>query len=286
MRVAFLGLGAMGSRMAHNLMLAGYELIVWNRSRGACDVFEEAGCLVADNPAETARGSDVVISMVRDNLASREVWLDADYGALAAMKDGAVGVESSTCTVSWIRELGALFEERDPGFIDAPVVGSRLQAEKKELIYLAGGDGDYLKKVEPVLLCMGSAVHHCGEIGNGAALKLIVNALLGAQVALMGELLPVIEGLGLDKKEITGILNQAPPFSKAAYAAMLLMIENNHAPAFPVGLMDKDLSYLTYSWADKRDLPVCETVLNVFQKAIEAGFAEDNMTSVVRLYDS
>ena len=116
-RIAFLGLGAMGSRMAANLLKAGHQVTVWNRSAAACAPLVVAGAQAADTAAEAASQADFVIAMVRDDEASRSVWLDA--GVLAAMQPNAVAIESSTLSVDWIRELGAAAAGHAPMLVAA-----------------------------------------------------------------------------------------------------------------------------------------------------------------------
>src|SRR5690606_22622093 len=137
-RVAVLGLGLMGSGMAHNLQRGGVQLTVYNRSRGKAEGLARAGAQVAETPGSAAEDADVVISMVADDAASREVWLGED-GALARMKPGSVAVESSTVTVGWVRDLRRAAEARGVALLDAPVTGSRDQAAGGQLLFLVGG---------------------------------------------------------------------------------------------------------------------------------------------------
>ena len=118
--IAFLGLGAMGSRMAAHLIKAGHKLTVWNRTPKAAEALLAAGATWAKTPAEAARGADFVIAMVRDDAASRSVWCDPATGALAAMQPGAIAIESSTLSVCWMRELGRLAQACRIGFVEAP----------------------------------------------------------------------------------------------------------------------------------------------------------------------
>ena len=283
MRVTVLGLGAMGSRIAYNLLNTGSQLTAWNRSRDAAEIFRDTGAYIAATPREAVEDADFVISMVRDDPASEQIWLEPEKGALKAMQPDAVAIESSTCTVSWIRRLARNFDERGIAFLDAPVVGSRRQAEEAQLIHIVGGDELTLTRARPLLACIGSAIHHAGPTSSGAAMKLLVNALLGIQVASLAELLPAIENMGLDLNLVVDILGQSPPCSQAALAAAKMMVTENFSPAFPIHLMEKDLIELK---ADNigRQTPVSDTALTVFSRAVELGYGEDNMTGVAKLY--
>jgi 3-hydroxyisobutyrate dehydrogenase len=135
-KITVLGLGAMGSRMAGNLLKAGHSITVWNRTPAAAAVLVSAGAKQAATPKEAVAGSDFVIAMVRDDEVSRELWLSPETGALAGMVESAVAIESSTLTPNWVRGLGAAVEKRGYAFLEAPVAGSRPQAEAGQLVYL------------------------------------------------------------------------------------------------------------------------------------------------------
>src|SRR5919109_4498430 len=137
--IAVLGLGAMGSRMAANLVKAGYGVRVWNRTADAATPLVEAGARQAPSPREAAAGAAFVIAMLRDDEASRKVWLDPENGAFRALDPQAVAIESSTLTLDWIRNLGQAAAEQGLSLLEAPVAGSRPQAEAGQLIYLCGG---------------------------------------------------------------------------------------------------------------------------------------------------
>ena len=200
MRVAVLGMGAMGSRIAASLLKAGHSVTVWNRTIERTKPLVEQGASAAASPRAAAEGADAVLSMVRDDEASRRVWLAPDDGALAAMSGEAIGIESSTLTPDWVRDLAASFTARGVPFLDAPVVGTRAQAESVTLIHLVGGDAMTIARAQPLFSAIGNAAHHAGSVGSGAALKLLVNALLTTQVAIIGELLGAAERLGLDRR--------------------------------------------------------------------------------------
>ena len=137
-KIAVLGLGAMGSRMAVNLLTAGYTVPVWNRSPESTKPLAAKGANLATTPKLAAKSADIVISMVTDINASKAVWLDSETGALSGMVEGAIAIESSTLTVNWIKELAAEITGQGIGFLDAPVVGTRPQADSGTLVYLVG----------------------------------------------------------------------------------------------------------------------------------------------------
>jgi len=284
MRVAVLGMGAMGSRMVISLLKAGHSVTVWNRTTERNKPLVELGASAAASPREAAKDADAIVSMVRDNEASRRVWLSPDDGALVAMSSTAIGIESSTLTPDWVRELASAFAARSVPFLDAPVVGTRAQADAVTLIHLVGGDAATMSRAKPVLSAIGIAAHHVGVAGSGAALKLLVNALLTIQVATIGELLGAAEQLGLDRKRAGEVIAEMPSCSASAKGAMMAMLTRNFAPAFPVELVEKDLGYLA-STVPVDAIPVSAAAHGVFERAIEAGLRGENMTAVAKLYD-
>ncbi|MGL6071915.1 NAD(P)-dependent oxidoreductase [Craterilacuibacter sp.] len=283
-RIAFLGLGAMGSRMAGRLAMAGFPLTVWDRSEDHCRLMAHHGAQLADSPAAAARGADVVISMLSDDDASREVWLDPKNGALSALGEDALAIESSTLSPAWIHELAQRMGSTN--FLDAPVSGSRAQAEAGQLVYLAGGTDSAFRRARPILKTMGSVVHHVGSAGQAAHLKLAVNALLGSQMAVMAEMLGFLAKSGIDPDRALDIISSMPIASPAACASARLMLARNFAPLFPIELIEKDYRYLLEAaGALEAELPISAAVQLVLANAQLRGFGRDNISALVRLYD-
>src|SRR3954447_24355804 len=159
--VALLGLGTMGHGMAMNLLAAGFPLAVWNRTRAKAEPLAQVGATVADSPARAAGNAAVVIAMLADDAASRAAWLGQD-GALAVMPSESIAVECSTLSPDWIAELHAAVKGRGLRMVEAPVTGSRPQAEAGQLNFLAGADDQTLAAVTPVLRCMSKEILHLG----------------------------------------------------------------------------------------------------------------------------
>ena len=283
-RIAILGLGAMGSRMASRLLVAGHELRVWNRSPGRAAQLVADGARGASTPAEAAEGAEIVISMVRDDEAARAVWLDPEAGALGRLSSQAIVIESSTTTPNWARQLHAACDRIGASCVDAPVVGSRPQAETGQLIFLVGGKAEVAKQVEPVLLAMGSVVHHAGEIGAGSVIKLMVNALFGVQVATVAELIALASRAGLDPARAIEIVASTPTASPAAKGAAMSMLAKTFAPLFPIELVEKDFGYALQIAGSAEDAPVTAATQKVFSRAIREGFGARNLTAVAELY--
>jgi 3-hydroxyisobutyrate dehydrogenase-like beta-hydroxyacid dehydrogenase len=284
--IAFLGLGAMGSRMARRLLAAGHRVAVYNRSPDRARALAAEGARQASTARAAATGADLVIAMVSDDAASRALWLDEREGAAAGLRPGAIAVESSTLTPGWVRELGARLAARGAAFLDAPVVGSRPQAEGGALIYLVGGEAETLTSVRPVLSALGSAVHHVGPLGAGATFKLAANALFGAQVAVLGELCGVLRHAGIDSSTAIALLSSLPMWSPAMQGAGAQIAARAFAPLFPINLVEKDLRYLVETARAVHALtPTCAAVHDVYTTARRKGHGDDNIAGVAQLFE-
>jgi 3-hydroxyisobutyrate dehydrogenase-like beta-hydroxyacid dehydrogenase len=242
--IAFLGLGAMGSRMALRLLDAGHASKVWNRSAAAAEPLIAKGAIHAATPRAAAESAEIVIAMLSDDEAARSVWLNTRTGAIRGLSKGAIAMECSTVTPDWIAELATAADAKSVTLLDAPVAGSRPQAEAGQLIFLAGGPDHAMKRAAPIMKAMGQTIHHLGPTGHGARMKLAVNAMLGGQMALVAEVSAFLKKSGLDFANASAIMQQMPVTSPAAAIAFRLMVAGNHDPLFPVSLMAKDLSYV------------------------------------------
>lgn len=284
--IAILGLGAMGARMAARLLDARHDVTVYNRTMDRARELAAQGARTAESPRQAAEGCDVVISCVRDDDASRAVWLDPDRGALVALGENAVAIESSTLTVEWTRELAAAAAKRDVAFLDAPVAGSRPQAEAGQLIYLVGGDASTVETVRDVLRVMGGAVHHCGPSGSGMVMKLAVNALFGVQVAALAEVLGMTRKAGISDGQAIEVLGAMPITSPALKGIGALMAGRTFAPMFPIDLVEKDFGYVVATTSRLGgDSPVATAVRGVYARAKDAGLGGDNITGVVKVFE-
>src|SRR5580704_1130723 len=280
-RIAFLGLGIMGSGMARRLLVSGFPLVVFNRNAEKSRPFAAEGAQVAGSPREAAAQADVIISMVADDVAARSLWL-GDNGALAAARPGTVCIECSTVTVNWVRELSAAAAARGCEFLDSPVTGSKTHAAAGELSFLVGGDSATLEKARPVLAAMSKAIIHLGPTGSGALLKLINNFVCGVQVAALAEALAVIERSGLDRAKALEILTGGAPGSPLVKTVAGRMTAPDFTPNFLLRLMAKDLGYAIAEGGKLSvELITATAALEDFQRAIAAGHGGQDIAAVV-----
>jgi 3-hydroxyisobutyrate dehydrogenase len=279
--VALLGLGTMGAGMAATLLKAGFPLAVWNRSRAKVDAFAAQGARAAESPADAARGASVILSMLADDAASRAVWLGSD-GALAAAEHGAVLVDSSTVSPTWIAELAEAAAARGVSFLDAPVTGSRAQAAGGQLSFLVGGPSEALAKARPVLEAMSKEIVHLGSVGSGAKLKLVNNFLCGVQIASLAEGMVWLERSGLDRDKALEFLKRGAAGSPLLANISARMANKDYGVNFYLKLMSKDLKYAGESAAENGvDLTTAANARALFEQAIALGYAEKDMSAVV-----
>lgn len=283
--LAFLGLGAMGSRMAANLLKAGHQLTVWNRDQAKAVPLAQQGAAVAGSPRAAAEGADFVFSMVTDDKAARAVWLAAETGALHALRRGSIAIECSTVTPGWVRELGAAVTAAGAQLLDAPVAGSRPQAENGQLVFMAGGEAHSLAKAEAVLAPLAAKVMHVGGVGQGAVLKLAVNTLFAAQLESIAELLGFLARNGFQREQAAELLGGFPVISAPLAGAAKLMASGSKAPLFTIDLIEKDLGYiLDVAKASGADLPGAENARAAFRRAQQAGLGQSNISGLAEVF--
>ena len=280
-RIAFLGLGIMGSGMARRLLVNGFPLAVFNRNAEKSRPFATEGAQAAGSPREAAAQADFIISMVADDVAARSLWL-GENGALASARPETVCVECSTVTVNWARELSAAALARHCECLDAPVTGSKTHAAAGELTFLVGGNSATLEKARPILAAMSKAIVHVGPTGSGALLKLINNFVCGVQVASLAEAMAMIERSGLDRARALEILTAGAPGSPLVKTVAGRMTAPDFAPNFLLRLMAKDLGYAIQEGGKLSvELLTAAAALQEFQRAIAAGHGQKDIAAVV-----
>jgi len=283
-KIAVLGLGAMGSRMAQHLIRAGHQITVWNRTPAVAEPLVAQGAKQAFTPKAAVADAEFVIAMLRDDEVSRQVWLDPENGALAGMTVGTVAIESSTLTPDWISELGAVLAAQDISLLEAPVSGSRPQADAAQLVYLVGGDSQVLEQCRPFLAVMSSAIHHVGGLGHGALVKLATNALLGIQVTALAEIIGMLQRNGADASKAISAMSTTTVWAPAANYYTSTMLNDNFAPLFPVELIEKDFNYAIAAAGSAEKAPTISAARDVFRQALAQDLGKENMTSVAKLF--
>ncbi len=280
--VAILGLGIMGSGMAARLLSTGFPVSVFNRRREKSEPFSKAGAFVADSPREAASRANIVISMVADDAASRDVWLGED-GALAGAARGSLLIESSTLSVAWVRELAALAVQRECEFLDAPVTGTKPHAASGELFFMVGGSDAALAKARDVFAVLGRETIHLGPTGSGALIKLINNFVCGVQAASFAEALALVSAGGLDRDKCITVLSNSALASPLIKRMVASLAADDFSPNFPLKLMTKDIGYAIHEASDNGlALRTAAPALEVFKNAVAEGLGDQDFSAVVK----
>jgi len=273
----------MGAGMARRLLKAGYEVTVYNRTRERAESLGADGARVAASPKQAAEHADMVIAMLADDNASRAAWT-GEAGALSGARPGTVLMDSSTLSVDWVRELAAAAAARGCPFIEAPVTGSKPQAEAGELLFLAGGEPQTLDAARPVLATMSRAIVHLGPIGSGSTMKLVNNFLSGVEAAALAEALAVIENSGLNRDAAFDILANGAPGSPLVKGVGKRMMARDYRVNFALHLMLKDLTYAVAEGARNGVvLTMGQTARDKFHEAASAGFGDKDFAAVAEL---
>lgn len=281
MKIGFIGLGIMGSRMAKNLAREGYALYVNNRSKNkAEELIKEDHVTWKDTPAEVAEEVDILFTV----LSSPEVVLNlatGNEGFLYHLKKDAIWVDSSTVNPSFSRDMAAYSKERDIKFLDAPVAGSKDPAEKGELLFLVGGEKATVDVCAPLFQVMGKKYIHAGENGKGSSLKMVFNLLLGQAMYAFSEGMNLGRSLGVDQTLMLDVLLQSPVVAPFISGKREKIEEGDYEAEFPLQWMQKDLQLASQSaYEEGLALPAVNVIKEIYGMARRHGYGEKDFSSV------
>jgi 3-hydroxyisobutyrate dehydrogenase-like beta-hydroxyacid dehydrogenase len=280
MRVGFLGLGIMGRAMSRNILQAGHQVAVYNRTPRDVPGLESA--LRPKDPAGVAKYSDVIVVMVTGPEAVDELLFGENGAAEAAA--GKTIVNMSTVDPAYAESLARKLEVMGVGYLDAPVSGSKKPAEEGNLVVLAGGPSRLVKELEPLLLCMARKVAHCGEAGAGSMMKMANNLLLGVMVEGLAEMLAFAEQGGLDAELVLKVVQNGPMANDLYEMKAPLLLSREYWPQFPLKHMAKDLRFAVRTAGETgARLEAGKTVAALFEQAESQGAGEEDFSAVARL---
>lgn len=286
LRIGFAGLGRMGERMAANLVKAGFDVCVWNRTVSKANVFAEVnGCRSAANPAQLAEQSDIVLSMLADDAAVEQVYFGS-AGFLTAKSGAAIFAEMGTISVSKVKAIAQAMETAGRSFVDAPVSGATKAAEDAQLLIMAGAEATtpVTEQLGPVLACLGKRTIWLGAVGAGATMKLSVNLLIHGMNQTLSEALALTDGAGIPTALAYEVIeNSAVAAPVISYRKGLYLDEAAHDVSFTVALARKDVG-LALELAEGLSVRMPQAALNrnVLKAAGDAGYDARDMAS---LYD-
>jgi 3-hydroxyisobutyrate dehydrogenase len=286
-RIAFLGLGIMGSRMAANLRRAGFELTVWNRTKATADAFAaEHGAAVADTPAEAAAVSDIVITMVVDGDQVKQVLLGRD-GVATRARPGLLCIDCSTIGPTATREIAGVLAHHGVNLLDAPVTGSSPKAQDGTLTIMAGGADEDFARARPVLEAMGALIVHAGPLGHGQMVKLINNAVAAINTAVVGEALLVAKRAGVDLDVLTQVVASGSGSSAMLELKAGPMRNHDYSTLFKLEHMLKDVRLcLEEGQTAGAPFPAAAYVREILTAANGRGHGEDDFAALIEVLES
>lgn len=270
MRIAFLGLGIMGKPMAQNLVKAGHEVRVWNRSSGKI----VGGAHGAATPADAAKDAEVVWLCVSDTKAVEEV-LFGNHGAAQSLRKDAIVVDSSTILPSASVKFAERVRTKGADFVDAPVTGSKTGAESGQLIFIVGAKQETFDRLQPLFAAMGKSAVRVGENGKGLAAKLSMNLMIALTFEGFAEALVLAKKQGVDLEPLMSLISQSMVRSGVVDYKAPFVLSRDFTANFPMRLMHKDIHLMLEAARQNGvKLPGLETVDRVYETSRHEGNSE------------
>ncbi|PIN20668.1 putative dehydrogenase [Handroanthus impetiginosus] len=280
-RIGFLGLGIMGSPMAQNLIKAGCDVTVWNRTKSKCDPLISLGAKYEPSPQEVAASCDVTFAMLADPESAVDVACGKN-GAASGMSPGKGYVDVSTVDGATSKLISTKVKSTGALFLEAPVSGSKKPAEDGQLIFLTAGDKSLYETAAPLLDIMGKSRFYLGDVGNGAAMKLVVNMIMGSMMASFSEGLLLSEKVGLDPSVLVEVISQgaisAPMYSMKGPS----MVQSLYPTAFPLKHQQKDLRLaLGLAESVSQPTPIAAAANELYKVAKSRGLSDEDFSAVI-----
>jgi len=279
--IGFVGTGLMGRGMARSLIRKGHAVRVYNRTRAKAEEVAQLGATVAATPAEAARGADIVVTMLADPKAVADCYEGPD-GLLSTLTKDAVVIDSSTVSPPTTQKMAGAVRAKGGHLLDAPVFGSKNEAETGALGFIVGGDRAVFDSVQDVLSCMGKSTY-VGPTGMGATAKIVVNLVIASELEAFYEGMVMATKAGLDPDQMYSILMNSRARSGIYEMKGPNILKRDFTTFFPLRLMDKDMR-LALETADalRLTLPVVKAVKEVLGACVAAGQGDEDMSSAIR----
>jgi 3-hydroxyisobutyrate dehydrogenase-like beta-hydroxyacid dehydrogenase len=281
MRIAYLGLGIMGRPMASNLVKAGHEVTVWNRTPGN----DVEGAKTAASPAEAARDAEVIWLCVADTKAVESV-LFGPQGVDESLADGQIVVDSSTISPTATRRFAERVGTKGVQYVDAPVTGSKAGAENGTLIFIVGGEEATIDKLKPLFAATGKKTFRMGETGKGEAAKLAMNLQIALIYEGFAEALTLAAKLGVNAETMLPLIEASMVRSGVVDYKAPFVLKRDFSANFPLRLMRKDIRLALEAAKEARvKLPALETVEEIYEMATEDGHENLDYAATITLLE-
>jgi 3-hydroxyisobutyrate dehydrogenase-like beta-hydroxyacid dehydrogenase len=280
--ISYLGLGTMGSGMASNLLKAGYELTVWDRTAEKCGPFARRGARVAKTPADAVRDSDLVMYCLSNDNAIEQVVFGKE-GILRVITGGQIAVDMSTVLPETSLREQEAYAKRGADFLDAPVFGSKDESVNAKLWVLVAGKKEVFEKAKPVLEKLGQTVHYLGKHGNATAMKLVGNLMVALELEALAEGLVLARKAGLDLKTVMEVVKVADFRSPLLVSNGENILKRDFSTYFALQLMLKDANLIQeFSDSLSSPAPALRVVQKHLQDAVALGFGKENASALIK----
>jgi 3-hydroxyisobutyrate dehydrogenase-like beta-hydroxyacid dehydrogenase len=280
MKIGFIGLGIMGSRMAANLQKHGYPVVVFNRTRAKAEPLLGPCGTFSDSPAKLAEQVDVLFTMLADPDAVEQA-ASGPGGFLTHLRHKALWVDCSSVNPSFSKKMAAEAARREVHFVDAPVTGSAAPAAEAKLFFWVGADRADLERIRPLLLCMGNKIVHAGGHGMGTSMKMVVNLLLGTGMAAFAEAMALGEGLGISRKMLFDSLLGTPAVAPFLASKREKIESGNYEAEFPLRWMQKDMHLASVSaYESGVAMPLTNVTKEIYRLAMRGGHATQDFSAI------
>jgi 3-hydroxyisobutyrate dehydrogenase/glyoxylate/succinic semialdehyde reductase len=280
MKIGFIGLGIMGSRMAGNLQKHGHSLVVFNRTRAKAEPLLGPCGTFSDSPAKLAEHVDVLFTMLANPDVVEQAALGAN-GFLNRLQSNALWVDCSSVNPSFSKKMAAEAARREVHFVDAPVTGSAAPAAEAKLIFWVGADPADLERIRPLLLCMGNKIVHTGGHGAGTSMKTVVNLLLGTGMAAFAEAMALGEGLGISREMLFDSLLGMPALAPFLASKREKIESGNYEAEFPLRWMQKDMHLATVSaYECGVAMPQTNVAKEIYRLAMRDGHDTEDFSAI------
>ncbi|MBD3205742.1 NAD-binding protein [Candidatus Bathyarchaeota archaeon] len=279
-KIGFIGLGLMGTGMSKNLLKAGYEVTVWNRTASKMDPLVEAGAKAAKNPKEVAQNSDVVVTIVTDSPDVEEVLLGSD-GAFYGAKKGDVFIDMSTISPIATREIAEKLSEKGIEMLDAPVSGGVIGANNGTLSIMVGGKEQIYRENRPILEAMGKTITYIGGNGDGQVCKAVNQILVGTTMLGVAEALVFAAKAGVNIEKVHEAVSGGAAGSWQLSNNGARLLKGDHEPGFKIKDYIKDLGIIMETAAEnKMPLPSTSMVFQMFRHCDAMGMRDKGTQAV------
>jgi len=281
-KIGFIGLGAMGSRMAMNLINDGFEVTVYDIRTEATKLLLSKGAKTAKNPREASENSDIVILSLPSPSKVIDVVMGKN-GVLEGLKEGGIIIDTSTIDPHSTKKIATTIKEKGIGMIDAPVSGGTLGAENGTLSIMVGGEEKILNTCMDALKVIGKNIYHVGEIGSGQVFKLINNMLVGINLIAVSEALVLAQKAGVNLNTLYEVIKTSSGNSWAFEIKAPSMLKKEFQPGFKIWLQHKDLG-LAMDMASSYGVPtpLLAYSYEIFKSAKALGLEDLDHSAIIR----